>query len=79
MMEYYEIKAEQEKARRLTVAPAKPTEYITIPMAEYVYLQRVDALMDALMADPSRYNSQVVLAVLEAAKAMRDGRVVGAE
>lgn len=55
-------------------ASAKPaaTKYITIPVAEYVYLQRVDALMDALMQDPSSYNSQVVMSVLAAAKSMRD-------
>lgn len=48
------------------------TEYVTIPVAEYIYLQRVDALMDALLADTYYSNSQAVIAVQDAVKAMRN-------
>lgn len=44
---------------------------VTIPLAEYHYLTRIDALMDVLINDDSYRKMQTVEAVVASAKAMR--------
>ena len=53
--------------------PAKPgpTEYITIPVADYMYLQRLDALMDVLLLDAAYASSHTIEAVKDTVVAMR--------
>ena len=47
-------------------------KYITIPTAEYVRLQRVDALVDALLADCTAYcHSRVAEAIQRTIEGMR--------
>ena len=62
---------------RMTEAPkpaptnAGPTEYITIPVAEYMYLQRLDALMDVLLLDAAYASSHTIEAVKDTVVSMR--------
>lgn len=60
--------------------PVKPAlcENITIPVAEYIYLQRIDALMDTLLQADNYNNTQVVAAIRETVKSMRSPGGVGA-
>lgn len=53
-------------------------ENITIPVAEYIYLQRIDALMDTLLQADNYNNTQVVAAIRETVKGMRNPGGVGA-
>lgn len=62
--------------RRMTAPPApKPaeaaTEFITIPVAEYMYLQRLDALMDVLLMDVAYASTNTIQAVKDSVLAMR--------
>lgn len=57
--------------RRETPAPAAATELITIPVSEYMYLQRVDALMDVLLLDSAYSSAHTIQAVKDAVLAMR--------
>lgn len=50
-----------EKARK---EETKETEFITIPKYEYLYLLRVDALMDVLLQSDT-YNATQVLACVK--------------
>ena len=52
---------------------------ITIPVAEYVYLQRVDALMDTLLVADNFNNSQVIASIKNAVLAMRNPGEGGAD
>lgn len=53
-------------------APDDLTKTITISIAEYVYLNRIDALMDAVANDTEYYsNSQTVRSVIDAVRKMR--------
>lgn len=52
---------------------------VSIPVAEYVYLQRVDALMDALLQADSYNNTQVVAAIRQTVNAMRNPGGAGAD
>ncbi len=70
--------------RRMTEAPSpKPahgaSEYITIPVAEYMYLQRLDALMDVLLLDAAYSSAHTIQAVKDAVLAMRMAGKEGAE
>ena len=70
------IHVETPEYRRGTPAPApKPTdaatEFITIPVAEYMYLQRLDALMDVLLMDAAYASTNTIQAVKDAVIAMR--------
>lgn len=57
---------------------AAADQLITIPVAEYVYLQRVDALVDILLDDT--YTTSMVLAAIQAAvKKMRNPGGAGAD
>lgn len=58
---------------------AAADQLITIPVAEYVYLQRVDALMDALLQADSYNNTQVVAAIRQTVNAMRNPGEAGAD
>lgn len=51
--------------------PPAPSEYITIPVAEYMYLQRLDALMDVLLLDAAYSSAHTIQAVKDAVLAMR--------
>lgn len=59
--------------------PVASSSHITIPVAEYIYLQRVDALMDALLNADNYNNAQVVASVRNTIKAMRCAGEAGAE
>lgn len=47
------------------------SESVTIPLAEYAYLHRLDALMDVLLMDMTFCNSATVKAVKETVMSMR--------
>lgn len=55
--------------------PIKPapaaSEFITIPVAEYIYLQRLDALMDVLLMDAAYASTNTIQAVKDSVLAMR--------
>lgn len=51
---------------------------ITIPVAEYIYLQRIDALMDTLLQADNYNNTQVVAAIRQAVQSMRNPGEAGA-
>ena len=55
------------------VKPAKatPTEFITIPVAEYMYLHRLDALMDVLLLDVTYCSANTIQAVKDTILSMR--------
>ena len=55
------------------IKPAKvaASEFITIPVSEYMYLQRVDALMDVLLLDSAYSSAHTIQAVKDAVLAMR--------
>lgn len=56
------------------------SEFITIPVAEYMYLQRVDALMDVLLLDSAYSSAHTIQAVKDAVLTMRvDGKAAGVE
>lgn len=62
--------------RRMTEAPApKParsaTEFITIPVAEYMYLHRLDAVVDVLLLDSAYCSSNTIQAVKDTILSMR--------
>lgn len=52
-------------------APSFPTKCITIPVAEYMYLHRLDALMDVLLLDETYCSSKAVQAVKDTVLSMR--------
>ena len=58
---------------------AAPSEYITIPVAEYMYLQRLDALMDVLLLDAAYSSAHTIQAVKDAVLAMRVAGKEGGE
>lgn len=65
--------------RRIHTAP-KADQYITIPVEEYKYLQRLDALMDVLLLDMAYSSAHTIQAVKDAVVAMRmDGKAEGEE
>lgn len=51
--------------------PEAATEFIAIPVAEYMYLQRVDALMDVLLMDAAYASTNTIQAVKDSVLAMR--------
>lgn len=51
--------------------PNGPTEFITIPVAEYMYLHRLDALMDVLLLDDAYASSHTIQAVKDTVLSMR--------
>ena len=63
--------------------PAAACEHITIPVAEYMYLQRVDALMDVLLHtddySPSSNMAYVVGCIKETVNEMRNPGKGGAD
>lgn len=60
-------------------APPVASEYITIPVAEYMYLQRLDALMDVLLLDAAYSSAHTIQAVKDAVLAMRMAGKEGGE
>jgi len=66
-----------KEIKEIKAVPA-PAENITIPVAEYNYLTRLDALMDVLLSDETYRSTNTVDAVKLAVLAMRNGDVVGA-
>ena len=54
--------------------PVKPAacEVITIPVSEYIYLQRIDAFMDVLLQADNYNNNQVVAGIRKAVLSMRN-------
>ncbi len=74
-------KKRQPNPNYVPPATAKPaaSEYITIPVAEYMYLQRLDALMDVLLLDAAYSSAHTIQAVKDAVLAMRMAGKEGAE
>ena len=60
-------------------AKASPTEFITIPVAEYMYLHRLDALMDVLLLDSAYSSAHTIQAVKDTVLSMRMAKGAGAE
>lgn len=58
---------------------ATATEYITIPVAEYMYLHRLDTLMDVLLMDETYCSSHTIQAVKDTILSMRMAKGAGAE
>ena len=66
--------------RRQPINHATPaTEYITITLAEYAYLQKMDALMDILLGDGDYNTYRNVAAVRQSIREMKQGGKVAAE
>lgn len=62
-----------------SVRPAA-TEYITIPLEEYAYLQKLDALMDILLGDGDYATFRNVAAVRQSIREMKQsGKGAGEE
>lgn len=61
------------------VNPAATTETITIPLAEYVYLQRQAALLDVIVSNPGYVANDAVQAVVETVKDMRGQNEAGGD
>lgn len=49
----------------------RPERFVTISMSEYLYLNRIDAVMDVLLADNTYTNSTTVDAVKSAVQELR--------
>ena len=49
----------------------EPERYITIPVTEYIYLNRIDSMMDVILEDSGYTNSATVSAVKDAVKNLR--------
>lgn len=49
----------------------RPERFATISMAEYLYLNRIDAMMDVLLSDDSYNNNTTLDAVKDAVKELR--------
>ena len=58
-----------EERRIPTQKPVSET--VTIPLAEYAYLHRLDALMDVLLMDGTYSSSTAVNAVKDTVRSMR--------
>ena len=66
--------------RRQPANHATPaTEYITIPLEEYAYLQKLDALMDILLGDGDYSTFRNVAAVRQSIREMKQGGKVAGE
>lgn len=61
-----------------SVKPAA-TKYITIPLEEYAYLQKLDALMDILLGDGDYATFRNVAAVRQSIREMKQSRKVAGE
>lgn len=67
----------QREKDPIHIAKAQPkkteaaSQFITIPVAEYVYLQRLDALMDVLLLDEAYASSHTIQAVKDTLLSMR--------
>lgn len=73
---------ETPEYRKMTPPPApKPAacEVITIPVSEYIYLQRIDAFMDVLLQADNYNNNQVVAGIRKAVLSMRNPGEGGAD
>lgn len=55
------------------------TQYVTIPVEEYAYLQKMDALMDMLLGDGDYATFRNVAAVREQIRAIKGRKVAGEE
>lgn len=65
---------------RQPINHAKPTtEYITIPLEEYAYLQKLDVLLDILLGDGDYSTFRNVAAVRQSIREMKQARKVAAE
>jgi hypothetical protein len=61
-------------------APQRADQYITIPVAEYIYLQKLDALMDVLLGDGDYSTFRTLAAVRQSIREMKEhGKVAGLE
>lgn len=59
-------------SKKKRIQPAqRASQYITIPVAEYMYMQRLDALMDVLLLDAAYSSAHTIQAVKDAVLAMR--------
>ena len=61
-------------ATLITKQELAPTEYITVPVAEFLYLQRLDTLMDVLLLDSTYSSAATVQAVKDTVLALRMAR-----
>lgn len=67
-------------SKKQRIQPAQEADkYITIPVAEYMYLQRLDALMDVLLLDAAYSSAHTIQAVKDAVLAMRMAGKEGGE
>lgn len=68
---FKELAREHEAAKAPAEAAPTPERFITIPVSEYIYLNRIDSMMDVLIADPSYNCSDSVGAVTAAVQKLR--------
>lgn len=67
------------KNRPGKTAPQKADQYITIPVEEYIYLQKLDALMDVLLGDGDYSTFRALAAVRQSIREMKQHRKVGGQ